>query len=167
MQQTNQTNQTKQARDWYRPDLVAEGIARSGKPRESLFLTTKVHPRDLGAARTRAAFERAVKALRSKATVVWAATTQTAPGRGASPGSACCRHRRRRGRTDRDTSPRVEREPEPKQVSHPIGLELLHQPGTMDLHGALRDAELLGNLAVVHAVGDTLEHLGLTVGQTL
>ena len=65
MQQTNQTNQTKQARDWYRPDLVAEGLARSGKPRESLFLTTKVHPRDLGAARTRAAFERAVKALRT------------------------------------------------------------------------------------------------------
>ena len=37
-----------QAREWYREDLVGLAIAQSGVSRETLFLTSKLHPRHLG-----------------------------------------------------------------------------------------------------------------------
>ncbi|KAL6769178.1 hypothetical protein ACKKBF_B17780 [Auxenochlorella protothecoides x Auxenochlorella symbiontica] len=37
-----------QAREWYREDLVGEGLAASGVPRSQVFLTSKLHPRNLG-----------------------------------------------------------------------------------------------------------------------
>jgi hypothetical protein len=41
-----------QAREWYREDLVGQAIADSGVRRDSLFLTSKLHPRDLAQAST-------------------------------------------------------------------------------------------------------------------
>jgi len=41
-----------QAREWYREDLVGQAIADSMLPREALFLTSKLHPRDLAQAGT-------------------------------------------------------------------------------------------------------------------
>jgi diketogulonate reductase-like aldo/keto reductase len=37
-----------QAREWYREDLVGEALASAALPRDSLWLTSKVHPRHLG-----------------------------------------------------------------------------------------------------------------------
>jgi aryl-alcohol dehydrogenase-like predicted oxidoreductase len=39
-----------QAREWYREDLVGQAIADSGVRRDTLFLTSKLHPRDLAQA---------------------------------------------------------------------------------------------------------------------
>lgn len=39
---------TAQAREWYREDLVGEGIVASGIPRSDLFITSKLHPRHFG-----------------------------------------------------------------------------------------------------------------------
>lgn len=37
-----------QAREWYREDLAGSAVTSSGIPRGELFLTSKLHPRDLG-----------------------------------------------------------------------------------------------------------------------
>lgn len=49
-----------QAREWYREDLVGQTLKGSNIPRDELFLTTKVHPRDLGLNATRAAVQRSL-----------------------------------------------------------------------------------------------------------
>ncbi len=38
----------RQAREWYREDLVGQAIADSGASRHQLFLTSKLHPRHHG-----------------------------------------------------------------------------------------------------------------------
>ena len=47
-----------QAREWYREDLVGQALRNGKVPRENIFITTKVHPRDLGARATISAVER-------------------------------------------------------------------------------------------------------------
>ena len=54
-----------QAREWYREDLVGEAVARSGLPRETLFITTKVHPSNLGYWSTLRAVDASLKDLRT------------------------------------------------------------------------------------------------------
>ena len=44
-----------QATEWYSEKEVADGIAASGVPRSEIFITSKLHPRDLGFASTLAA----------------------------------------------------------------------------------------------------------------
>ena len=39
-----------QGREWYREDAVGAAIAANGIDRAELFLTSKLHPRDLGQA---------------------------------------------------------------------------------------------------------------------
>ncbi|KAG1666161.1 hypothetical protein FOA52_011573 [Chlamydomonas sp. UWO 241] len=51
------------AREWYREDLVGAAVCASGMERGQLFLTTKVHPKDLGYDRTTAAFKRSLENL--------------------------------------------------------------------------------------------------------
>lgn len=41
-----------QAREWYREDLVGAALEATALPRESVFVTTKIHPRHLGYAQT-------------------------------------------------------------------------------------------------------------------
>lgn len=41
-----------QAREWYREDLVGAALAASGVTRESVFITSKLHPRHIGYQRT-------------------------------------------------------------------------------------------------------------------
>lgn len=52
------------APEWYREDLVGEALARSGVPREELFITTKLHPRHHGYRSTQRQVENALKVLR-------------------------------------------------------------------------------------------------------
>lgn len=54
-----------QAREWYRQDLVGQGIQDSGVPRESLFLVSKLHPRNLGRGAARKAFEATLADLKT------------------------------------------------------------------------------------------------------
>ncbi|KAI8470376.1 MAG: NADP-dependent oxidoreductase domain-containing protein [Monoraphidium minutum] len=54
---------TAEARDWYREDLVGAGIRAAGTPRESLFLVSKLHPRDHGRGPAAAAFRRVLRDL--------------------------------------------------------------------------------------------------------
>ncbi len=60
-----------QARDWYRQDLVIQGLLKAGKPRESIFIVSKLHPRDLGVKASRAAFERTLKDLQTDYIDLW------------------------------------------------------------------------------------------------
>ncbi|KIZ02254.1 hypothetical protein MNEG_5706 [Monoraphidium neglectum] len=53
------------AREWYREDLVGRGVRQGGVAREGLFLTSKIHPRDLGRGATRKALRRALRDLRT------------------------------------------------------------------------------------------------------
>ena len=54
-----------QAREWYREDLVGAALRASTIPREQIFITTKVHPRDLGTQATKAAIEKSLKELKT------------------------------------------------------------------------------------------------------
>ncbi|KDD74519.1 aldo/keto reductase, partial [Helicosporidium sp. ATCC 50920] len=54
-----------QAREWYREDLVGAGLAASGVDREEVFLTTKIHPRNLGYWATLTAFDDSLRDLRT------------------------------------------------------------------------------------------------------
>ena len=53
---------TGQAEEWYREDELGEVLARLR--REGIFLTTKLHPRDLGEQATRRAISRSLRRLR-------------------------------------------------------------------------------------------------------
>jgi diketogulonate reductase-like aldo/keto reductase len=53
-----------QAREWYREDLVGSAVAKSGVPREALFLTSKLHPRHLGYDATLTQFQASLDDLR-------------------------------------------------------------------------------------------------------
>jgi len=53
-----------QAREWYREDLVGSAVAKSGVPREALFLTSKLHPRHLGYDSTLRQFQSSLDDLR-------------------------------------------------------------------------------------------------------
>ena len=59
-----------QAREWYREDLVGKALAQAAAskniapiPRDQIFITTKVHPRDFGAEATEAAMARSFNDL--------------------------------------------------------------------------------------------------------
>lgn len=54
-----------QAREWYREDLVGAALRASSVPRDQIFITTKVHPRDLGPHATKAAIEKSLKELKT------------------------------------------------------------------------------------------------------
>jgi diketogulonate reductase-like aldo/keto reductase len=56
-----------QAREWYREDLVGAALraVSSTIPRDQIFITTKVHPRDLGSHATKAAIEKSLKDLKT------------------------------------------------------------------------------------------------------
>ena len=54
-----------QAREWYREDLVGEGLAASGVARADVFLTSKVHPRHLGPTATPARLQHSLRELRT------------------------------------------------------------------------------------------------------
>lgn len=56
-----------QAREWYREDLVGAAVraVSSTIPRDQIFITTKVHPRDLGSHATKAAIEKSLKDLKT------------------------------------------------------------------------------------------------------
>jgi diketogulonate reductase-like aldo/keto reductase len=54
-----------QSKDWYDEEAVGQGLAASKIPRDQLFLTSKIHPRDLGYNQTLAAFQRALQHLRT------------------------------------------------------------------------------------------------------
>eukprot|EP01062_Namystynia_karyoxenos_P036341 TRINITY_DN26468_c0_g1_i1.p1 TRINITY_DN26468_c0_g1~~TRINITY_DN26468_c0_g1_i1.p1 ORF type:complete len:388 (+),score=108.04 TRINITY_DN26468_c0_g1_i1:76-1164(+) len=56
-----------QAREWYREDLVGEGLEESGAlaRRGELFITSKIHPRHLGYERTREAFGASLRDLKT------------------------------------------------------------------------------------------------------
>ncbi len=56
---------TAQAKEWYLESELGDAIAESRVNRSSLFITTKIHPRDLGEARTLAALPRSLRALRT------------------------------------------------------------------------------------------------------
>eukprot|EP00775_Hariotina_reticulata_P008779 gene8779-8957_t len=49
-----------ESKDWYREEDVGVGIAASGLPRDQLFLTSKLHPRDHGSNSSLEAFDRAL-----------------------------------------------------------------------------------------------------------
>ncbi|KAF8059205.1 XYL1 [Scenedesmus sp. PABB004] len=51
--------------DWYSEPEVGAGLAAAKVPRESVFLTSKVHPRDLGRNATLAALKRSLSHLRT------------------------------------------------------------------------------------------------------
>lgn len=52
---------TAQAYEWYREDLVAEGLRASGAKREDVWITTKIHPRDHGYSTALRAVERSLQ----------------------------------------------------------------------------------------------------------
>lgn len=54
-----------QSKDWYDEEAVGAGLAASRVPRDQLFLTSKIHPRDLGYNQTMEAFQRALQHLRT------------------------------------------------------------------------------------------------------
>jgi diketogulonate reductase-like aldo/keto reductase len=54
-----------QSPDWYSEDQVGAGIAAAKVPREQLFITSKVHPRDLGRNATLAALKRSLAKLQT------------------------------------------------------------------------------------------------------
>ena len=56
---------TAQAKEWYLEDELGNAIGASKIEREQLFLTSKLHPRDLGATRTLEAFPDSLKRLRT------------------------------------------------------------------------------------------------------
>lgn len=56
---------TSQATEWYLEAELGEAIHTSAVPRSELFLTTKLHPRDLGEASTLAAFPASLKRLKT------------------------------------------------------------------------------------------------------
>ncbi|WIA18309.1 hypothetical protein OEZ85_009774 [Tetradesmus obliquus] len=56
---------TAESPDWYSEDQVGVGIAAAKVPREQLFLTSKVHPRDLGRNATLAALRRSLAKLQT------------------------------------------------------------------------------------------------------
>jgi|TARA_B110000240_G_scaffold36414_1_gene39959 diketogulonate reductase-like aldo/keto reductase len=55
-----------QAREWYREDLVGVAIAESGIPRSELFLTSKLHPKNLGYNATLRAFQNSLDDLNTE-----------------------------------------------------------------------------------------------------
>jgi diketogulonate reductase-like aldo/keto reductase len=59
---------TAQATEWYREDLVGAAVRAENStiPRDQIFITTKVHPRDLGSHATKAAIEKSLKDLKTK-----------------------------------------------------------------------------------------------------
>lgn len=73
---------TRQAREWYRQDLVGQGIQDSGVARESLFLVSKLHPRNLGREAARKAFEATLADLKTDyLDVSWLCGGTRGPGR--------------------------------------------------------------------------------------
>jgi len=56
---------TAQAKEWYLEAELGEALEMSGANRSSLFITTKLHPRDLGETSTLAAFPRSLSNLRT------------------------------------------------------------------------------------------------------
>ena len=56
---------TSQAPEWYSEEELGEAVNASAVARERLFLTTKLHPRDLGEASTLAAFPASLRHLRT------------------------------------------------------------------------------------------------------
>jgi hypothetical protein len=54
-----------QSKDWYDEEAVGSGLAASKIPRDQLFITSKVHPRDLGYNATLAAASRSLQKLRT------------------------------------------------------------------------------------------------------
>ena len=56
---------TAMAREWYREDLVGKAIQSSGIDRSSLFITSKIHPRDLGEIPTRVAITTSLSNVRT------------------------------------------------------------------------------------------------------
>ncbi|KAK2080241.1 hypothetical protein QBZ16_000094 [Prototheca wickerhamii] len=54
-----------QAREWYREDLVGRGLAESGVPRSEVFLTSKLHPQNLGYWNTLASVRQSLVDLRT------------------------------------------------------------------------------------------------------
>ena len=56
---------TAQAQEWYLEEELGNAIGASKIERGQLFLTSKLHPRDLGAARTLEAFPYSLKRLRT------------------------------------------------------------------------------------------------------
>ena len=56
---------TSQAHEWYDEEELGAAVNSSAVPRERLFLTTKLHPRDLGEASTLAAFPSSNPAVRA------------------------------------------------------------------------------------------------------
>ena len=54
---------------------------------------------------------------------------------------------------------------QPHQVDHVAHAQLLHDARLVDLHGARADPELRGDLAVVQALHDEIEHLPLAAGR--
>lgn len=71
-----------------------------------------------------------------------------------------------RGR-QRDRRARLfELEAQAEQVGHAARLQILHDARAVHLDRARTDAEFLGDLAIVLAVGDALEHLEFARGQS-
>uniref|UniRef100_A0A7S4B0V3 ShKT domain-containing protein n=2 Tax=Chrysotila carterae TaxID=13221 RepID=A0A7S4B0V3_CHRCT len=56
---------TAQATEWYLEEELGAAIATSGVARSSLFITSKLHPRDLGEQSTLAAFPNSLRRLRT------------------------------------------------------------------------------------------------------
>lgn len=56
---------TAQAHEWYLEEEVGDAIAEGHVNRSALFLTSKLHPRDLGASRTLEAFPDSLRRLRT------------------------------------------------------------------------------------------------------
>jgi diketogulonate reductase-like aldo/keto reductase len=57
---------TSQAVEWYTEDELGAAVNESDVPRERLFLTSKLHPRDLGEASTLSAFPSSQRNLRTQ-----------------------------------------------------------------------------------------------------
>ena len=55
-----------QAREWYREDLVGAALEATALPRESVFVTTKIHPRHLGYAPTAERVAVSLRELRTR-----------------------------------------------------------------------------------------------------
>eukprot|EP01063_Lacrimia_lanifica_P011511 TRINITY_DN18270_c0_g1_i1.p1 TRINITY_DN18270_c0_g1~~TRINITY_DN18270_c0_g1_i1.p1 ORF type:complete len:363 (+),score=160.90 TRINITY_DN18270_c0_g1_i1:90-1178(+) len=56
---------TAMAREWYRDDLVGSALAKSGINRHKVFITSKIHPRDLGTEPTRQKLKEALANLKT------------------------------------------------------------------------------------------------------
>ena len=52
-----------EAREWYREDLIGQALRKTNVPREKIFITTKVHPLDLGSGPTAQAVQRSLNEL--------------------------------------------------------------------------------------------------------